>query len=155
MSARAIYKARLCVDSVELPIKFYSGVEDRDVHFRLLHGADHEPVEQQLIDKTTDEPVERHEVHKAYLLDDRRLVKLGPAELEQLEPTATRDVSVSHFVASTNVDYALYERPYYLGPDGDQESYFALARALRQRNVALRGPTTKNSRTRNSNWRGN
>lgn len=135
MSARAIYKAQLCLDSLEVPIKFYSGVEDRGIHFRLLHEADHEPVVQQLIDKTTEEPVERNEVHKAYQLDDRRLVKLEPAELEELEPPGTRDVSITRFIPPNSIDYALYERPYYLGPDGDAESYFALAHALGQRKV--------------------
>jgi DNA end-binding protein Ku len=28
-----------------------------------------------------------------------------------------------------------YERPYYLGPDGDEEKYFALAEAIRNRQV--------------------
>jgi DNA end-binding protein Ku len=57
-------------------------------------------------------------------------VMLRKHELEALEPTASRDIDVRHFVPSENIHPQWYDRPYYLGPDGDQASYFALAKAL-------------------------
>ena len=34
--ARAMWKACLTVGSLEVPVKLYSGVEERGIHFRLL-----------------------------------------------------------------------------------------------------------------------
>lgn len=65
MVARAIYRARLCVSDIQLPVKFYAAVEEKGIHFRLLHATDHEPVNQELFDKTTERAVWRSEIYKA------------------------------------------------------------------------------------------
>src|SRR5690606_9574025 len=41
-----------------------------------------------------------------------------------------RDIELETFVPAGTLSHEWYERPYYLGPDGDQEQYFALAEAL-------------------------
>lgn len=135
MAARAIYKAVIQLAEREVPVKFYAAVESRGVQFRLLHEEDGEPVVQELIDKTTEEPVAREEVTKAYPLDEQKWVVLDADDLNSLAPEPSRSIEISHFVAPTAVEPVWYERPYYLGPDGDDEGYFALASALEQRGV--------------------
>jgi len=54
-------------------------------------------------------------------------------ELAKLEPKASRDIEVTEFVPTEAISQQWYERPYYLGPDGDEKSYFALAEALNNR----------------------
>lgn len=133
--ARAIWKGVLQLDQQELAVKLYSAVEDRTVHFRLLHESDHEPVEQQIVRKDTGEEVERQDVRKAFALDRDAAVILQPEELDQLEPPESRDIHICRFVAPTLLGDQWYERPYYVGPDGDAGSYFALADALTRQNV--------------------
>lgn len=132
MTARAMYKARLCLNAIEVPVKFYAAVQEKGVSFRLLHATDLEPVNQELIDKTTGRPVSRSEIQKAYPSDDHRLVKLQPGDLEALEPDSSRKLSVTSFVDPALIDHRFYDRPYYLGPDGEEEDYFALCRALQE-----------------------
>ena len=36
------------------------------------------------------------------------------------------------FVPQTKISEQWYDRPYYLGPDGDEKDYFALAEALQK-----------------------
>jgi len=60
---------------------------------------------------------------------------LDADDLASLAPKPSRTIEISHFVAPNAVEPVWYERPYYLGPDGDDESYFALAAALEQRGV--------------------
>ena len=57
MAARAMWKAALQIGDLKVPVKLYSALEDRDVHFRLLHAADHAPVKQRMVNPETDEPV--------------------------------------------------------------------------------------------------
>ena len=57
-------------------------------------------------------------------------VLLDDDELAELEPEPSRDVEVKLFVAPRGIAPQLYERPYWLGPDGDQNAYLALAQAL-------------------------
>ena len=53
MAARAIWKGTIRLDKVEVPVKLYSAVEDRRVHFRLLHASDRVPVEQRMVNAST------------------------------------------------------------------------------------------------------
>lgn len=133
MAARAIWKAVLRLDDeTSVPVKLYSAVEDRSVHFRLLHEEDLVPVKQRMVNPDTGDVVEYSEARRAYETDDGSLVMLEPDELESLEPEPSRDVEVTRFVETSAVDHPWYDRPYYLGPDGSTEDYFALVEALRR-----------------------
>lgn len=130
MAARAIWKGVVTIGSVKVPVKLYSAVEDRGVHFRLLHAPDKQPVMQRMVNPETGTVVESGEVHKAFQ-DDDVLVMLEDEELESLEPTPSRDIEITRFVPSEAVGPEWYERPYYLGPDDSTKQYFALAEALK------------------------
>jgi len=116
-----------------VPVKLYSAVQDRSVHFRLLHKTDKSPVRQQLVSSESGETVEYAEVRKAYPLDPGRLVVLEKEELEKLQPKESRDIEVTRFVDIGEIDHRWYERSYYLGPDGDSKGYFAVAAALEKK----------------------
>lgn len=133
--ARAMWKGVLQLGRQELSVKLYSAVEDRTVHFHLLHETDRAPVEQQIVRKDTGEEVERKDMRKAFALDRNAAVILQPEELEALEPAESRDIHICRFVAPSVLGDQWYERPYYLGPDGEAGSYFALADALTRKNV--------------------
>jgi DNA end-binding protein Ku len=130
MAARAIWKGVVKVGTLEVPVKLYSAVQDRKVHFRLLHKTDHEPVKQQLVSDDSGETVEYQSVKKAFPLTRGRMIMLESEELEKLEPEDSRDIEISRFVDPSEIDHRWYERAYYLGPDGDQKAYFAAAAAL-------------------------
>ncbi|MDB4987399.1 MAG: ykoV 2 [Myxococcaceae bacterium] len=129
MAARAIWKGVLQLGSHKLPVKLYSAVEERGVHFRLLQERTHEPVRQQLVDPSTDEVVPYPEVRRGFAVD-HSFVILKKEELDELAPKPSRDIAVSHFVSTQKLGPEWLVRPYYLGPDGDEEGYFALAEAL-------------------------
>ena len=130
MAARAIWKAVIRVGGEEVPVKLYSAVEEHSVHFRLLHAKDEVPVKQKMIHPDTGKEVAYGEIRKAYPLSRERLVVLDDEDLESLEPEASRDIEVTRFVDPEEIDHRWYERPYYLGPDGSDGAYFALAEAL-------------------------
>lgn len=134
MAARAIWKGVVKVGTLSVPVKLYSAVTDRTVHFRLLHKTDHQPVKQQLVSAETDEAVEYAQVTKAYPVTRGRLVLLEKEELEKLEPKDSRDIEITRFVDPREIDHRWYERPYYLGPDNNAKAYFAAAAALERKN---------------------
>ncbi|MCB9730622.1 MAG: Ku protein [Deltaproteobacteria bacterium] len=130
MGARAMWKGVLVVGDDRVPVKMYAALEDRAVHFRLLHAEDGAPVSQQLVDPHSEEPVEREDVARGVALGDDRFVLLDEGELAALDPEPSREVEILRVVPPEAVDDAWYDRPYWLGPDGDDEGYAALAAAL-------------------------
>lgn len=131
MAARAMWKGVLALKGLRLPVKLYAAAEDRKIHFHLLHEPDGERVEQRLVDPQTDEVVPSDAVRKGYEVKPGVFVVLDHDDLAGLEPEPTRDVEVVQTLPAGAIDEAYYSRPYWLGPDGDHEGYFALVAALR------------------------
>jgi DNA end-binding protein Ku len=133
--ARAMWKGMIELGRAKVAVKMYSAVEDRSIRFHMLHEKDCAPVEQHIVRKDTGEEVERDDVRKAFPLSKNTAVILEPEDLESLVPPESRDIRLHRFVAPEVLGNQWYERPYYLGPDGDDESYFALAQALAEKEL--------------------
>jgi DNA end-binding protein Ku len=131
--ARAIWKGRIRFGDIDVPVKLYSAVQDRAVHFRLLHRKDMEPVQQQMVNPETGRVVEYEDIRRAWQTQDGDLVLLDDDELAGLEPEPSRDIEVTRFVEPEAITHQWYDRPYFLGPDEDDEAYFALVAALRKK----------------------
>ena len=119
MAARAIWKGELKVGTQKLPVKLYSAVEDKSVRFHILDDTKRNRVKQHMVNPDSGKEVE-----------PGRFVILEEKELEALKPEASRDIEISEFVPVDGIPQQFYERPYYLGPDGAEGDYFALAQAL-------------------------
>lgn len=135
MRARAIWKASLRFGAADVPVKLYSAVHDRTVHFRLLDSKRHEPIKQHMVDPDTGTVVESAGIRRAYETDEGDLVILDEEELAKAIPAESREIEVRRFVPHGTITHAWYDRPYWLGPDGEDEGYFALAATLRKRAV--------------------
>ena len=133
MTTRAIWKGHLVIGPHEVAVKVYSAVQDRAVHFHLLHAKDLTPVEQRIVRKDNGREVPKEAQRKALPLDDGRAVILEPEELEKLEPPDDRGIELLRFVPREALGDEWLDRPYVLGPDGDDGAYFALAHALEGR----------------------
>lgn len=131
--ARAIWRGVISVGRTKLPVKLYSAVQDHTIRFRLLHKTDHAPVKQEMVDVEEGKPVDRSRIQMAFPVTRNRLVVLEDEELEKIVPKDSRDITITRFVDPEGIDHRWYERPYYLGPDGDSETYFAAAEALRMK----------------------
>lgn len=130
MPARAMWKARVKIGERRIPVKLYSAIEDRSVHFRLLHAKDHAPVRQALVDPETDEVVPFEEARRGFVTGEGTVVRLDPEEIAAVQPEPSRDIVVERVLPAHVLDHRWYDRPYYLGPDGSAGAYAALARAL-------------------------
>jgi DNA end-binding protein Ku len=129
MTARAIFKTTIHLGELALPVKIFAAVEDRRVHFRLLHKEDLQPVVQQMVNPRTGEPVPPEQVRRGYEAEPGKFVLLDEIE-GLLEPKNDRRMEVTRVVPRAVLPVECLDRPYWLGPDGSHDDCFALARAL-------------------------
>ncbi len=130
MAARAIWKGELKVGATKVPVKLYSAVQDQTVRFHILDEKSKTRVKQHMVEPEKGREVAGEEIQKGFEVEPGTFVILDADELAKLEPEASREIDVSQFLPPKEIPPEYYDRPYYLGPDGDQESYFALAQAL-------------------------
>jgi DNA end-binding protein Ku len=132
MAARAIWKGVLNVGSSNVPVKLYAAVEDRKVRFHVLENKTNTRVRQRMV-RDTGEEIARDETRKGFEIEPGTFVIVEDAELERLKPQESRDIETMRFVPPLQISNEWYERPYYLGPDGDEDSkYFGLVEALQE-----------------------
>jgi len=134
MAARAIWKGKLKLESTVIPVKLYSALEDKAVRFHILDDRSLMRVKQRMVDPDSGDEVPQEEIQKGYEIEPGTFVILSAKDLESLEPEESRDIEITGFVPPEQLNHQWYDRPYYLGPDGNQEEYFALAKALGNRN---------------------
>jgi len=87
-----------------------------------------------MVDPVTNEPVPPDQIKRAIEVERGVFVLLTNEEQAALEPKPSREITVERVVDASKIDERWFDRPYYLGPDGDDEGYFALAQALEARN---------------------
>lgn len=133
MAARAIWKGELKIGTAKVPVKLYSAVVDRTVHFHILDDRHLMRVKQHMVNPENGEEVSNEEVQKGYEIEPGKFVILTNEDLERLEPKPSREIEITEFVPPEAISQQWYERPYYLAPDGDKKAYFALSEALNSR----------------------
>ena len=133
MAARAIWKGVLKLNSTKVPVKLYSAIQDKTVRFHILDERSKVRVKQHMIDPDSGDEVPNEEIRKGFEVEPGTFVVLEAEDLERLEPKESRDIEVKQFVPTDAIPPEYYDRPYYLGPDGDQTAYFALAEALKNK----------------------
>jgi DNA end-binding protein Ku len=133
MTARAIWKGNLKLGSTRLPVKLFAAVKDQTVRFHILDEHSKTRVKQHMVDADSGKEVPNEEIQKGFEVEPGTFVILEEEELEKLEPEASRDIEITRFVAPGEIAPEYYDRPYYLGPDGDQTNYFAFAEALKNK----------------------
>lgn len=133
MAARAIWKGDLKFDSTKVPVKLYSAVQDRTVRFHVLEDKSKTRVKQHMVGPDGGKEIPTEKIKKGFEVEPGTFVILEDKELESLEPEASREIEVTHFLPPAEIPPEYYDRPYYLGPDGDQNAYFALAEAMQNK----------------------
>jgi DNA end-binding protein Ku len=130
MAARAIWKGAIELGRAKIPVKLYSAVEDRTVHFHLLEKRTHSRVKQHMVDPDSGEEIASDQIRKGYEVERGTFVVIDAEDLKTIDPRPSQAIDVAHFLPENWIGEQYYDRPYYLGPDGDAEAYFGFAEAL-------------------------
>src|SRR5512134_373704 len=109
MPARALWEGIIRLDKEEIPVKFYAALEDRDIHFRLLHRSDRQPVKQRMVDSETGKGVAPEDIRKGAEIRQGVYVLLEEEELARLEPEPSRIVTVERLLARNEVRHPWYD----------------------------------------------
>ena len=125
-----MWNGTLQVGKTRIGVKLYAAVEDSAVHFHLLHQRDHQRVQQRMVNPVSGQAPDKEAIRHGFEIERGTFVLISEDELAGLEPKPSRDIEIEGFVPETAIGPAWYERPYFLGPSGKSQDYFALARAL-------------------------
>jgi DNA end-binding protein Ku len=130
--ARAIWSGAISFGLVNVPIKLFSATSPKSVRFHQISGKTGSRIKQKRVDASTGEEVPFEDIVKGYELSPDHYVLIDPAELESLDPKATRTIDIEDFVDLSEIDPIYYENTYYVAPGtGGAKAYRLLLEAMR------------------------
>jgi len=128
---RSVWSGSLSFGLVNIPVKLFSAVSQKDIRFHLLHDADGVRIQQKRICPADGKEVSHDHLVKGYEISPDHYVIVKSEELETLDPKATHTVDIEDFVALEQIDPIYFEHPYYLIPDKRADkAYFLLFTAM-------------------------
>lgn len=128
---RSIWKGSVAFGLVNVPVKVYSATEDHDLKFHQVHAEDNGRIRYQRVCEECGEVVEYRDIAKAYASETGQTVVITDEDIATLPEERSHEIEVLEFVPATEIDPLMYDRSYYLEPDGkSSKSYVLLAKAL-------------------------
>ena len=115
---RAIWKGAVSFGLVSISVKLYSATEEKDIRFHQVHRADGGRIKYQRVCSICSEQVTFDEIAKGFDVGGGEIVVLTDADFKNLPLTSSRAIEVLEFVPSEQIDPILYNKAYYLEPDG-------------------------------------
>lgn len=128
---RSIWKGAISFGLVNVPVKVYAATEDHDLKFHQVHAEDHGRIQYQRVCEECGEVVEYRDIAKAYETENGQTVVITEEDISTLPEERSHEIEVLEFVPAGEIDPLMYDRSYYLEPDGKSvKSYVLLAKAL-------------------------
>lgn len=128
---RSIWKGSIAFGLVNVPVKVYSATEDHDLKFHQVHATDNGRIQYKRVCTECGEVVEYRDIAKAYEADNGQTVVITDEDIATLPEERSHEIEVLEFVPASEIDPLMYDRSYFLEPDGkSSKSYVLLAKAL-------------------------
>src|SRR4051812_29533730 len=144
---RSIWNGTIAFGAVAVPIKLYSAVESKAVHFTEVHLDDGARIEHRTFCSKEDKEVPREQIVKGYEIKSGTYVVVDKEDIDAAGGSRSRIIDVEHFVDAAEIDPVFYDKTYYVGAqdDGD-DAYRLLHDALEQTGRAAIGRFTFHNR---------
>jgi DNA end-binding protein Ku len=132
---RAIWSGSISFGLVNVPVKLYSAVSRKTVHFNQLDARTNSRVKQKRVSAEDGTEVPYEQIVKGYELDSGSYVVVTDDELAALDPKALRTIDIDEFIDLSEIDPIFFDSPYYLAPDHQAaKPYALLSRAMEESN---------------------
>jgi DNA end-binding protein Ku len=130
---RSIWKGHIQFSLVTIPIRIYNAVDTEEtIRFNQLHKEDNSPIGYEKKCKKCGKTLTADEIVKGYQFEPEQYVIVTADDLGKIKLKSTKVIEIEGFIDATEVSPALYDAPYFAGPDGPvgAKAYALLGEAL-------------------------
>jgi len=131
---RSIWKGYIRFSLVTIPIRIYNAVDTQEtIRFNQLHKEDNGAIGYEKKCKKCGKTVKSEDICKGYEFEPEKFVIVATEDLDKIKLKSTKAIEIEGFIDAREVAPALYEAPYFAGPDGPvaTKAYTLLSEALK------------------------
>ncbi|MEU3452419.1 Ku protein [Micromonospora sp. NPDC006766] len=125
---RAIWKGAVSFGLVSIGVKVYSATEEKDIRFHQVHRDDGGRIRYKRTCSVCGEEVTYDDIAKGYDIGGGEMVILTDDDFADLPLTTSKAIDVLEFVPAEQVDPILYNKAYFLEPEGTATKPYVLLR---------------------------
>ncbi len=129
---RSIWNGSISFGLVSIPVKLFSGSEERALDLDMLDSKDGARIRYKKVNEKTGEEVKWKDIVKGFKKDDKYIVLLED-DFENANSKKSKTIDIEEFVMHNEVAEVLFKKPYFLKPQkGGEKSYALLRDALKK-----------------------
>ncbi|WBB77872.1 Ku protein [Micromonospora sp. WMMD882] len=125
---RAIWKGAVSFGLVSIAVKLYSATEEKDIRFHQVHREDGGRIRYRRTCSVCGEEVSYDDIAKGYDIGGGEMVMLTDDDFADLPLSTSHAIDVLEFVPAEQVDPILYNKAYFLEPEGAATKPYVLLR---------------------------
>jgi DNA end-binding protein Ku len=125
---RAIWKGAVSFGLVSIGVKVYSATEEKDIRFHQVHRDDGGRIRYKRTCSVCGEEVTYDDIAKGYDIGGGEMVILTDEDFAELPLSTSHAIDVLEFVPAEQVDPILYNKAYFLEPEGSAAKPYVLLR---------------------------
>ncbi|WBB56188.1 Ku protein [Verrucosispora sp. WMMD573] len=125
---RAIWKGAVSFGLVSIGVKLYSATEEKDIRFHQVHREDGGRIRYKRTCQVCGEEVSYDDIAKGYDIGGGEMVILTDDDFADLPLSTSHAIDVLEFVPAEQVDPILYNKAYFLEPEGTATKPYLLLR---------------------------
>ena len=131
--ARAIWSGSVSFGLVNVPVKLFTAIEQKDISFHQFEKDTGERIRNKRVAEKDGHEVDYDDIVKGYEVGKGKFVVVTPEELEAAAPEQTKTIDIEDFIDLHDIDPIYFEKTYYLAPDkgsGAAKAYALLRKAM-------------------------
>jgi len=137
MAPRANWKGQLKIEQLLCPVALFTAASTSErVSFHLINRKTGNRLNREFVDSDTGKPVPRENQAKGYEISSGSYLSFDEEEIASAIPESDKTLNVTHFVKCDEIDDVYLDRPYYLAPAGDDDSFVLVRDGMKAEKVA-------------------
>jgi DNA end-binding protein Ku len=127
---RPIWSGSITIGLVNVPVKLYGMIFEKEFSFRFLHKQDGQPLKYQRVCTRDDKVIPWEDTVRGYEIGQNEFIVFTNEELKAARPESDQRIRIDRFVNFLSIDPVYFDRSYVLVPDKSNDAYNLLYTAL-------------------------
>jgi DNA end-binding protein Ku len=125
---RPLWKGAISFGLLNIPIELLSAKDEKKLSFHMLDKRDNSLIGYKQYNKSTGKEITKSNIIKGFEYEPHKFVFLEPKDFIKANPKATQTIDIEDFVELADLDFLMFERPYFLVPGKNGEKGYVLLR---------------------------
>jgi len=127
---RALWKGAISFGLLNIPVEILSAKDEKKLSFNMLDKRDNAQIGYKQYNKVTGKEITRANIVKGYEYEPHKFVVLEPKDFIRANPKATQTIDIEDFINLKDLDFLMFDHPYYLVPGKNGEKGYVLLRKV-------------------------